>query len=145
LPIGLAEWRLRVTPEPTSEGPVDVYVLNCTGKNGCVVAAQQEITASGKTVTIDKPQAGDWKIVVRSRDRVLHPLTYMVQAALLVEGDAIDRSDSNHANGATWRLPLPTKRSDAQYAAFRIAGTPGVEREKDGLLIAMTPLNQDLP
>jgi len=35
--------------------------------------------------------------------------------------------------------------SDAQYAAFRIAGTPGFEREKNGLLIAMTPLDATAP
>jgi hypothetical protein len=32
-----------------------------------------------------------------------------------------------------------------QYAAFRIAATPGNEREKNGLVIAMTPLDKNAP
>jgi hypothetical protein len=39
LPDHLAEWRLRVTPSAPLEGPADVYVFNCAGKNGCYVAA----------------------------------------------------------------------------------------------------------
>jgi hypothetical protein len=35
--------------------------------------------------------------------------------------------------------------SEPQYAAFRIAGTSGNEGEKNGLLIAMTPLDKNAP
>jgi hypothetical protein len=145
LPANLAQWRLQITSNAASSEPADVYLLNCTGKNGCYVAAQQEVAAPGKTIAIDKPQGGDWKIVVRSRGQVQHPATYTIREALLVPGDAIDPDESKHASGETWTLPLPTKQGDAQYAAFRIAGTPGDKREKDGLVIAMTPLEDNTP
>ncbi len=54
----------------------------------------------------------------------------------------IEPVDSDHASGEKWTVALP---SMARYAAFRIAGTPGVEREKNGLLIAMTPLDGNAP
>jgi len=141
----LVQWRVRVTPAAASSGTADVYLLNCSGKNGCYVAAQQEITTPGQTVTVDKPQAGNWKIVVRSRDETRYPVTYMVREALLVDGDAIDQQGGSHASGETWTLPLPSTHSDASYAAFRITGTPGNKGEKDGLLIAMTPLDSNAP
>ena len=146
LPAGLAQWRVRATADSVSSEPADVYLLNCTGKEGCYVAAQQEISTADKTVTIDKPPVGVWKIVVRSRGQMLHATTYEVREALLVPiQTAVEASDSDHASGSTWTLPLQTKQSDAQYAGFRIAGTPGNEEEKDGLLIAMTPLDSGAP
>jgi hypothetical protein len=146
LPTGLAQWRVRVTADSSSTEPADVYLLDCSGKNGCSVAAQQEISASGKTLTIENPDAGNWRIVVRSRDQVSNPIAYSVHEALLVPATApVEGTDAKHGSGATWILPLPTKQSDAQYAAFRIAGTPGVESEKDGLLIATTPLGANAP
>jgi hypothetical protein len=48
------------------------------------VAAQQEISAPGKTIVVDKPHEGAWKIVVRRRDQVSHPVTYGVYEALVV-------------------------------------------------------------
>jgi subtilisin family serine protease len=145
LPTDLAQWRVQVSSDSASSERADVYLLNCTGKNGCFVAVQEEISAAGKTVAVDKPHAGDWRIVVRSRGQVQHTATYTVREALLTKGEGIDPENSRHASGETWTLPLPSKQSDAQYAAFRIAGTPGVEGEKNGLLIAMTPLNGNAP
>lgn len=145
LPDHLAQWRLRVGANGPLDGPTDVYLLNCSGKNGCYVAATQEILPDSKTLTIDKPQAGVWKIVLRSRDQVQHQQTYFVQEALLTPATSIEASDSQHPSGASWTIPLPRKESDVRYAAFRIAGTPGVQSEKDGLVIAMTPLDQDAP
>jgi hypothetical protein len=146
LPDHLAEWRLRVTPSRPLEGPADVYVFNCAGKNGCYVAAQQEISEAGKALIIEHPAEGAWKIAVRSRNQVQKPGTYTVREAMLVPTAApIDATDSEHPSGASWTLPLPKAQSDAQYAAFRIAGTPGVESEKKGLVIAMTPLTEGAP
>jgi hypothetical protein len=137
---------VRVTADSDSVQPSDVYLLNCAGKDGCYVAAQQEVAARGKAVVIEKPQEGAWKIVVRSRGQVSHSVTYSVhEAALIPNSTPIEQADSNHSNGATWTVALPKKQGDAQYAAFRIAGTPGNEREKNGLLIAMTPLDDDAP
>jgi len=146
LSAGLAQWRIQVTAEPSSLAPADVYLLDCAGKDGCNVVVQQEITASGKILVVDKPQAGSWRIVVRSRDQVSPDVSYTLHEALLVPTQApIDQIDSKHSSGETWTLPLPKKQSDAQYAAFRIAGTHGVESEKKGLLIAMTPLDANAP
>jgi hypothetical protein len=146
LPDHLIEWRLRMIPSTALEGPADAYVFNCAGKNRCYVAAQQEISDAGKTLVIDHPQAGAWKIEVRSRNQVQHSMSYEIHEALLTAATTpIDASDSQHVSGASWTVPLLKKQSDAQYAAFRIAGTPGVEREKNGLLIAMTPLDGNAP
>jgi hypothetical protein len=146
LPANLMQWRLRIASHSTPSGAADVYLLNCSGKDGCYVASQQEILESGKTMTIDKPQAGNWRIVVRSRDQVTHPVTYAVHEAMLVPSTTpVEAADSESTSGASWMISLPKKQGIAQYAAFRIAGTPGVEREKNGLLIGMTPLGQDEP
>jgi hypothetical protein len=146
LPANLAQWRVRISSDSTSSGPADVYLLNCSGKDGCFVAAQQEITVPSKTVTILKPQAGVWKIAVRSRGQVSHPVIYADHEALLLStATPIEPTDSRRPNSATWTLPLPKGHSDAQYAAFRIAGALGNEHEKDGLLIATTPLEGDAP
>jgi hypothetical protein len=146
LPDHLAEWRLRATPSAPLEGPADVYVLDCTGKNSCYVAAQLEIAERDKVLVIEHPKAGAWKIVVRSRNQIENLVTYSIEEALLVPAStALETSDSEHASGSSWTLSLPTTRSDAQYAAFRIAGLPENKREKDGLLIAMTPLDGNAP
>jgi hypothetical protein len=146
LPAGLAEWRVRVTANLLSGETADVYVMNCAGKDGCSVAAQQQIPAPGKTIAIEKPQPGAWKIVVRSRGEVSHPVKYsVVEAQLTPTALPIEQADGKHASGTTWTLALPAKQSDAQYAAFRIAGTAGNEHEKNGLLIALTALDTNAP
>jgi|HubBroStandDraft_6_1064221.scaffolds.fasta_scaffold00139_33 hypothetical protein len=146
LPAGLAEWRVRVTADPDSGDRTDAYLLNCSGKDGCNVVAQGQITASGKALVVEKPYEGSWKIVVRSRGQLSHPVTYSVREALLVLASTpIEQTDSRHSSAGKWTLALPAKESDAQYAAFRIAGTPGNEEEKDGLLVAVTPLDHDAP
>jgi Subtilase family len=143
---GLAQWRVRVAADSVPAEPADVYLLDCTEKEGCSVAAQQQISAPGKTIVVDKPHEGTWRIVVRSRGQMSHPVTYAVHEALLVPGPTpIEQNDSKHSSGATWTLGLPAKQSDARYAAFRIAGTPGIEREKNGLLIAITALEANAP
>ncbi|HEY1501241.1 MAG TPA: S8 family serine peptidase [Acidobacteriaceae bacterium] len=145
LPANLVQWRVRVTPDSAPSDGADVYLLNCGGKNGCYVAAQKEFVAAGHTLFVDKPQAGGWKIVVRSRNASRQPATYTVHEALLVAGDTIDSDGGKHRSGDTWTLPLPSKQHDAQYAAFRIAGTPGNTREKNGLVIGLTPLDRNAP
>ena len=140
LPEHLAEWRVDVTSDTPAPESADVYLLNCAGKNGCVVEAQEEIAANAKTITIDKPEAGKWKILVRSRGQVKHAPSFTIHQALLTPATtSIDASDSEHASGSSWALPLPAKQSDTQYAAFRIAG------KKNGLVIAMTPLDTNAP
>ncbi|HMG86742.1 MAG TPA: hypothetical protein VK574_13510 [Terracidiphilus sp.] len=46
LPANLAQWRIEITSDMASTEVADVYLLNCSGKNGCYVVAQQEITAT---------------------------------------------------------------------------------------------------
>jgi hypothetical protein len=146
LPEGVARWRMRLTGELT-QSPADVYLFNCTAKDGhCYVAATEEITPAMKTVVIDRPSAGTWKIVVWSREQVKQPVTYSIaEARLTPAGAPIETTDAEHPSGASWTLHLPRKQGDVQYAAFRIAGTPGVESEKNGLVIGMTPLEADAP
>jgi hypothetical protein len=145
LPAGLADWRVRVTTTAALEGPTDAFLLDCSGNNGCSVTAQEEISSS-KTLSVAKPHAGTWRIVVRSRGQVLQPQSYQIHEALLESSaTAAETTDAKHKSGDIWTVSLPKKESDAQYAAFRIAGAPGNEQEKNGLLIAMTPLDLDAP
>jgi Subtilase family len=147
LPAHLAQWRVRVTADPTFETPLDVYLLNCSDeKRGCSVAAQQEISGSAKALTVDNPQTGNWRIVVRSRSQVPQAVRYEVHEALLTSSQIpVESTSTKHSSAETWTVSLPKRQNDAQYAAFRIAGTPDVESEKNGLPIAMTPLDVAAP
>lgn len=142
LPANLAQWRVRVTG--TIKGAhTDAYLFNCTGKNGCYMVSQQEITDKGASLVVEKPQSGKWKIMVRSREQTTeNPMYKLTEAQLALSPSGVSQPDAKHETGETWNVAVPVT---ARYAAFRIAGTPGVEREKDGLLVAMTPLASDLP
>jgi hypothetical protein len=121
----------------------DAYLLNCTGKNGCYVVSQQEVTNNGALLVVDKPQAGTWKIIVRRREQVSKETTYkLTEAQLTPTQIAAPEVDAKHSSGEKWTVALP---STTRYAAFRIAGTPGVLSEKNGLVIAMTPLDGNTP
>jgi hypothetical protein len=142
LPVHLSQWRVRVSTTVDGLGPVDAFLLNCTGKSGCVVAAQQLVTAKGATLIVDNPTEGSWRIVIRARDRLGHPASYRVQeASLTPTGDTSEAVKKKLSSGALWLIPQPAKKSDALYVAFRIAGTPGRQDHKDGLRIAMTALD----
>jgi hypothetical protein len=146
LPDHLAEWRLKVTANDSQGMTADVYVLNCAGKSGCYIAATQQISPEAKTLVIDKPAAGKWIIAVRSRGQVTYPITYSINEALLVSSaTSIQTSDGRYASGESWTSELPKKQCDSQYAAFHIAGTSSAANEKNGLVIAMTPLEADAP
>ncbi len=142
VPAGLAQWRVRVA-ESTSSVHADAYLLNCTSKSGCYVVSQQEITDKGALLVVDKPRAGTWKIAVRSREQVGGECTYKLSEAQLTPTQTIDsETNATYRSGETWTVALP---NTVQYAAFRIAGLAGVEREKNGLLVAMTPLTNEMP
>ena len=145
LPSGLIQWRVAIRPDHPAR-PADLFVMDCSGKNGCHVAAQQELSATTAPLVVDAPHAGEWRIIVRSRDEVSDAPTYHLREAMLVPAKtAVEAMDSLRASGATWTVALPSEQSDAQYAAFRIAPSTGNAREKDGLVIAMTPLDPDTP
>ncbi|HEY1759345.1 MAG TPA: S8 family serine peptidase [Bryobacteraceae bacterium] len=142
MPASLAEWRAQVTGVIAGVH-TDVYLFNCAGKNACYIVSQQEITDKGASLVVDKPEAGTWKIVVRSREQVTGGSGFKLTGAQLTPTQtSTAEANTRHSSGEKWTLALP---STTQYAAFRIAGTPGVESEKDGLLIAMTPLVKDIP
>lgn len=175
LPAHLSQWRVAVSSVSVVKDPVDVFLLNCTAKEGCTVADQKPIAAKTVTLVMNDPQEGHWKIVIRARDAVMRPRTYQVREALLVPSTAATLSpttanvDVKHASGETWSLPLPDKQGDAQYAAFIIAGKPfrilddkGQELEKGHFIpigqnqntsnpsssdmrVAMTPLSPNAP
>lgn len=142
LPAGLVQWRLKVSSR-ISGRQADAYLFNCTGKNGCYIVSQQEITEKGALLTVDKPQAGTWKVIVRSREQLNVESAYKLSEAQLTptQTGATD-ANTKHGSDEKWNVTLP---DTTQYAAFRIAGTSGVEREKNGVLVAMTPLASDLP
>ena len=142
VPAGLAEWRVLVTGSAKG-AHADAYLFNCTGKDGCVIVSQQEIMDKRAPLVVEKPQAGTWRIIVRSREQMDRNLVYKLSEAQLVPTQAWrTETDTNHRSGEKWSVALP---STTRYAGFRIAGTPGVESEKDGLLIAMTPLEANVP
>ncbi len=125
---------------------MDAFLLNCTGKEGCVAAALQPIGKDGAKLVVDEPKEGDWKILIRGREGVKQPGSYRVREALLVTNpSAIHSDDAKYAGGTTWSVLLAPKQSDAQYVAFRISGKQGNELENKGLRIAMTPLTADIP
>jgi hypothetical protein len=137
VPADLTEWRVRVT-DATKSAHADAYLLNCTEKTGCSVVSQQEITDNGASLVVEKPQAGAWKIVLRSREAVDCDSVYKLSEARLVPTEIrATETDAKHGNGKKWTVALP---STALYAGFRIVGT-----EKNGLLIAMTPLKANVP
>jgi hypothetical protein len=143
VPSGLAQWRVRVTGA-TAGAHTDAYLFNCTGKDSnCSIASQQEITDNGALLFVDKPQAGLWKLVVRSREQVAGNPTYRsTEVQLTPTQTSAPEADTEHPSGEKWAVALS---STTQYAAFRITGTPSIEREKNGLLIAMTPLDGNAP
>ena len=143
LPADIAQWRIRVM-RWRKGATADAYLLNCTGKSGgCYIVSQQEITDKGASLVVDKPQAGTWKIVTRSREQVTGDTAYQLTEAQLTptQTGAAD-ADAKYASGEKWTMTLP---NTTQYAAFRIAETSGVEHKKSGLLIAMTPLDGNAP
>jgi hypothetical protein len=84
--------------------------------------------------------------VIRSCDQVPHPVSYTLHETRLTPTvTPVEAGDTPHLSGATWAIPLPAKRTDAQYATFRITGTSGVKSEKNGLVIAMTPFDSSAP
>lgn len=146
LPAHLSQWRVAVSAASPQADVVDAFLLNCTGKQGCVVAAQQSIGKDGAKLVVDAPEEGDWKIVIRKREEDYRTSSYRVREALLVAGaSAIEPGDAKHLSGTTWSVSLPPTRSDAQYVAFRISGKPGNDLEKNGVRIAMTPLAAGIP
>jgi hypothetical protein len=146
LPAHLNQWRVHVSSTAGAGAPADAFLLNCTGKAGCAVAAQKPVSEQGATLVVDNPREGNWKIVVRARDRLERPTSYRVQeAAVTAAGDATQTVDKKFASGETWLVSLPAKTSDALYAAFRMAGIPGKDDQKDGLRIAMTALTPVAP
>jgi hypothetical protein len=125
LPAKLSQWRVSVTWDAPGKGGVDVFLLDCTGKAGCSVAAVRHMTRSGATLVVEQPKEGQWRIVLRARDADSHPVSYRVREAWLTPSAAANRDkEASHASGACWRVEVPAKTGEAQYAAFVIAGKP---------------------
>jgi hypothetical protein len=142
MPANLVQWRAQVTGV-IAGADADAYLFDCPRNNGCYVVSQEKITNKGALLVVDKPEAGAWKIVIRSREQVTGNSTFkFAEAQLTPTQTGVTSTDARYSSGEGWTVPLP---STTQYAAFHIAGTPGVEREKNGLLIAMTALERDTP
>jgi hypothetical protein len=146
LPENLSQWRVAVSSTSSDDTAVDAYLLDCTSKAGCSVAAQKPITATGATLMVDDPKGGEWQIVIRTREMVQRPISYTVKDAKLIpNSSATQAADARHASGAIWSIPLPSTSSDAEYVAFRIASIPDKNEQKSGLRIAMTALTTQAP
>ena len=138
VPAGLAEWRLRISATTDA----DAYLLDCTGKDDCYVVTHTEITREGALLVAQAPTAGTWRIVVRIRgQRAVTNETYnLTEARLTLEPNGTQ--NATRSAGERWALTIP---DNTEYAAFRIEGTKGIATEKQGLLIATTPLRENLP
>lgn len=142
LPGHLSQWRVAVS----SPVPADAFLMNCTDKKGCTVAEATVIRGGRSTLVIDNPNAGDWRVVIRSRKRSASPLEYRVDDALL-SPSTVELEPDTHSRRSreTWILPLPLKRRDSLFVAFRIAGHPQSPGRTGGLSIAMTRLGASTP
>jgi hypothetical protein len=151
LPAHQAQWRVAVSANGLASGLADIFLLSCTDqKDPCFIAAQQTVgqTADRKpaVLSVDDPKEVNWRIVIRAREKVDRPVSYTVrEASLALSATPIQAADKKYASGAVWSVPLPAKQSDAQYVAFRVAGTPGNDREKNGVRIALMPVSTDAP
>jgi hypothetical protein len=152
LPAHLSQWRVAVSTESLPPDSTDAFLLNCTdAKNGCGVVAQAPLGQKGATLLVEEPKEGAWLIVIRTRARVDRVAEYKVREALLVpSAPPVEQTDGKHASGTVWSVTLPPKHSDAQYAAFHIAGHAGEEGTqnggaKNGVTIALTSLESDAP
>jgi hypothetical protein len=136
-----------VTSSSSGGVTADAFLLNCAdAKNGCQVVVQKQLGANGAKLVVDEPKAGDWRVVVRTRESVSYPISYrIVEASLTPSATPIQMADEKHVSGAIWSIALPPKQSGAPYIAFRIAGTPGDAQQKSGLRIAMTPIDGRAP
>jgi hypothetical protein len=101
-----------------------VFLLDCTSKTGATVSDVKRIRPSGATLVVEQPKEGKWRIVIRARDIVESPGSYRIREALLTPSSAAKDKEATHASGSNWRVDVPVKTSDAQYAAFIIAGRP---------------------
>lgn len=84
LPEKVSQWRVAVSAPRPENADVDAFLLNCTGaKNGCFVAAQRKLRPEGATLVADEPQEGDWRVVIRARERTPKIILYRVREVLL--------------------------------------------------------------
>lgn len=145
LPAHLSQWRVALS----THVPADAFLMNCTDETlGCLVAESKAITQNQHhtSFVVTTPQPGRWRIVIRVRNRTETATDYQVNEALLSRSPVTIESGSvNHPSGEIWTVRVPPKNSALQYVAFRIAGLPTHGDHKDGLLIAMTPLDSDGP
>jgi hypothetical protein len=147
LPAHLAQWRIAVSSKGLGANLADVFLLSCTNDDkSCFVAAQQFVGEKDGVVFVDEPKEGRWRVIIRAREKPSQPVLYSVrEASLTPAAKPIQPQDENYISGATWSIALPAKRSDTQYVAFRITGTPGKDDKANGLRVALTPLTPNAP
>jgi hypothetical protein len=146
----MSQWRVAVSSDSLPENSADALLLNCTDtKKGCFVALQGVVGKAKSTLVVEEPKEGEWRIVIRTRERISKVVEYRLREAMLTPStNPVDTTDQKHASGVTWSVALPAKQSDAQYAAFHIKGIPGEEGTqndgaKNGVRIALTPLDSN--
>jgi hypothetical protein len=138
IPSGVAVWQFAVRAR-TPDTRAHVFALHCTAKNEFSVERQIALANNHANVSIDAPEAGEWRIAILSDDDARSHSYEVKQVALEPQGKPADFSDFPH--DATVGVPVPTataKESAANtsiYAGFRIAP---VGDQKQGALIALT-------
>jgi hypothetical protein len=148
LPSGLRQWRVSVRARAKGASSNDIFLLNCTGGDGCTIAAHAA-TKERATLVVDDPKEGAWRIVMRCRKQGCQT-QYNVREALLVP--KLHAATARHASGTTWEIPVPASDADGQYVAFQINGETsgqGLDGRSNPtglkLSVAVTPLSSGLP
>jgi hypothetical protein len=142
IPLGAAVWQFAVRAR-TPDTRAHVFALHCTAKNECSVEKQIPLVDIDVNVSIDAPQAGQWRIAILSDDGAL-PHSYAVkQVALEPQGQPDEFSDFAHDATVSVSVPTAVPKKTALntsiYAGFRMAP---VGDQKQGVLIALTPLSK---
>jgi hypothetical protein len=143
IPSGVAQWRVSVSGPKSSAG-VDAYLVSCSDKGECYPKKQVELKAGKATLVVDDPAAGEWIVLVRSRDPLRRSASYrIVDAVVVPTATPLETTDQQHASGDRWSIRLPPA-AGARYAGFRMIGGAQTGATA-GLRIAITPLAADLP
>ncbi len=150
VPPKTAMWHIVVESRADRTEDADVYIVRCTEESKCLAERQESLRKGRTTLSIVRPGAGMWRIVVMQRRAGPRETSYRLREALLtpsrpegVEAPPFARHASRSHSSVSVPIQQSNLKSDhAIYAAFRIAPISG---EKEGELIAVTPVVRGAP
>jgi hypothetical protein len=135
---GVDLWRLQIVASRPVDAHLEIFLLFETDE-GWRVHSSAPLASRGDTVmTVASPKSGVWKFVTFARafDDDLRPVRFEVSEAQLRQ--QAETPCAYRAHGEAWSEPYPGAAARRRAAAFRIAGTPGDERQAAGVLVALT-------